>query len=319
MNLAIVLVDYNGLADTRRCLESLHGQTADIIVVDNASRETVSEALSNSFPDVYFVRSPVNGGWAGGNNLGLKLALERGAELVILLNNDTAVEPRFAECLLRAVENHPEFGILGLVIRFLDLPHEVQTEGVAFNKPHEAGFFQRLAVPLDGRVVEVDIVNGCCLMVRRSVVERIGFIDEEFFLIHEEADFCLRAQEAGFKLGVLGEALVYHKGSSTFGREGQGTQRYYDARNLLRLLRKHRGRSGERSYFRSAVHAGRYALSRYAIEREKGFAASADAVLMGLYDGAMGRYGPRSDRRRPGFRLMRWMIETVRRIKSIAR
>jgi hypothetical protein len=318
---AIVLVDYNGLADTRRCLESLSGQNADIIVVDNASIVDVQAALAGDFPNVHFVRSPINGGWAGGNNLGIMSALARGAELIVLLNNDTAVEPQFAERLLAAAKSHPSYGILGPVIRFLNPPHEVQTEGVTFNKPQQPGFFQRVPVRLNvtelPTIVDVDIVNGCCLMLSRSVVEKIGYVDEAFFLIHEEADFCLRAQEAGFKLGVLAESLVFHKGSSTFERAGQGTQRYYDARNLLRLLRKHRGRPGERSFLRGFVHTIRYALSRYALEREKGFRESADAVLAGLYDGLIGRYGPRSDRWRPGFAVLQRIVAAIWRIKGV--
>lgn len=315
---AIVLVDFNGLDDTRRCLASLGRLTspADVVVVDNASTVNVAASLATEFPNAHFLRSPVNGGWAGGNNLGLKSALDRGADLVILLNNDTTVVPNFVERMEWAADNSPDHGVLGPVIRFMEPPHEVQTEGVSFNKPHEPGFFQRVPVPLTGNtIIDVDIVNGCCLMVRRAVVEKIGFIDEAFFLIHEESDFCLRTQEVGFKLGVLSEALVYHKGSSTFAREGKKLQRYYDSRNLLRLLRKHRDRPGERSRFKSLTHAWRYSLSRYAIEREKGFSESADAVLEGLYDGVMRRYGVKHDRWRPGFGLFRFAMSALWKIK----
>src|SRR5438445_788216 len=143
MPVAIVLVDYNGLADTRRCLESLSRLAGDIdvIVVDNASKADVQAALGGDFPSAHFVRCPVNGGWAGGNNRGMKIALARGADLVVLLNNDTTVEPSFVERLVAAAEAHPNYGILGPVIRFLSPPHEVQTEGVSFNKPHRPGFF----------------------------------------------------------------------------------------------------------------------------------------------------------------------------------
>ena len=82
------------------------------------------------------------------------------------------------------------------------------------------------------RVAEVDIVNGCCMMVSASVIRTIGMIDERFFLIHEESDFSCGAREAGFRCGILSEALVWHKGSSSFQRAGRQTQRYYDARNL---------------------------------------------------------------------------------------
>ncbi|CAN5485466.1 hypothetical protein BH11PLA2_BH11PLA2_34200 [soil metagenome] len=322
MMLAIVLVDYNGLDDTCKCLESLTHLTtpATIIVVDNASTVNVSDALATTFPHVLFIRSPVNGGWAGGNNLGLKLALDRGADLVVLLNNDTTVVPEFAARLQIAAETHPEFGILGPVIRFMEPPHEVQTEGVRFNTPQQPGFFQRVAVSLQfGNVVPVDIVNGCCLMVRRAVVEKIGFVDEEFFLIHEESDFCLRAQAAGFQLCVLAEPLVFHKGSSSFAREGKRFQRYYDARNLLRLLRKHGRRPGGRSRLSGRIHAWRYAFSRYAIERENGFRESADAVLEGLYDGVTRRYGAWQKRNRFAFGLFRRAIAGLWRVKSLLR
>ena len=184
----IVLVDYNGLDDTRRCLASLGGvgPAARVVVVDNGSRVDVAAALGATFPWATFLRSERNGGWAGGNNLGLRHALDTGAELVVLLNNDTVVGPDFADRVVAAADAHPDFGILGPVIRFLAPPHEVQTDGVVFNTPARPGFFQRHAVTLrppadaDGppTVAEVDIVNGCCLVVRRRVVERVGPIDE---------------------------------------------------------------------------------------------------------------------------------------------
>ncbi len=310
-NVWIVLVDYNGLEDTRVCLRSLAAlaDPASVVVVDNASKADVAAELRPEFPHVHFVRSPVNGGWAGGNNLGLRYALDRGAELVVLLNNDTTVAPDLVGRLSAAAAAHPDFGILGPVIRFMDPPCEVQTDGVRFNRPGRPGFFQREPIPLDRRdpprVVEVDIVNGCCLMVRRQVVEKIGLIDERFFLIHEESDFCLRAQRAGFRNGVLAEALVWHRGSSTFRREGQRLQRYFDARNLVRLIARHGGRPGTRGTLRSLAHHLRYAYHRYAIEREAGFADSANAVVEGLYDALRGRYGPYPTRPRPGLGLLR--------------
>ena len=323
---AIILVDFNGLDDTRKCLASLAGLVgaARVVVVDNASRVDVAAALSGTFPWATFLRAERNGGWAGGNNLGLKFALDGGADLVILLNNDTVVGPDFACRMVAAADAHPDFGILGPVIRFLAPPHEVQTDGVVFNGPARPGFFQRLAVPLPpaapqatpggvqpdppggaAAVAEVDIVNGCCLMVRRAVVERVGLIDEAYFLVHEESDFCLRAQEAGFKNGVVAESLVWHKGSSSFQREGKRLQRYFDTRNLARLLRRHRGRPTARGPWESRRHYLTYAYHRYAVEREGGFRDSADAVLEGLYDAMTDRWGPHLARRRPGLSLLR--------------
>ncbi len=321
-NVWIVLVDYNGLEDTRKCLRSLTGQSsaAQTIVVDNASQVDVTEALKAEFPWAHLIRSTTNGGWAGGNNIGMKYAMKQGADLVILLNNDTVVDPEFVTRLVAAANAYPEFGIIGPVIRFMDPPHEVQTDGVQFNRPDKPGFFQRqeikLTTAIPPKVMEVDIVNGCCLMVSRKVVEAIGYVDEEFFLIHEESDFCLRSQVAGFKNGVLAEALVWHKGSSTFKREGSRLQRYYDARNLVRLIHKHGHRSGSRGTWRSYAHHLRYSYHRYAIERDGNFTDSANAVLEGLYDAAWGHWGPYRKSVRPGLGVLRGILSLVWKLVS---
>ena len=319
-NTWVVLVNFNGTADTRACVRSLAGQPASVVLVDNASAPDPTAQLREEFPGIHFVRSEVNGGWAGGNNLGLRFALDRGADLVVLLNNDTTVSPDLIARLVAAAEAYPEFGIIGPVIRFMDPPCEVQTDGVAFNRPDRPGFFQRSPVPLDSReipqVSEVDIVNGCCLMVRREVVERIGLIDEDFFLIHEESDFCLRSQRAGFRNGVLAEALVWHKGSSTFKREGKRLQRYFDARNLVKLIARHGHRRGSRGKLRSFGHHLRYSWHRYSAEREGGFRESADAVVEGLYDAVAGDYGPYAKRPRPGVGVLRSAFDAAWRLKG---
>ena len=323
----IVLLNYNGLADTLRCLRSLEAAgRPDTVVVDNASAEDPSPALRRDFPWCPVVRNPVNGGWAGGNNVGVRHALSRGADFVILLNNDTVVAPDFAARLAAAAEAQPAFGVLGPVIRFMDPPHEVQTDGTLFNQKTQPGFFHRKPVALDPAatpaVTEVDIVNGCCMMIRADVFHRIGLIDERFFLIHEESDFCLRARRAGFRCGVLGEALVWHKGSSSFKRTGGRWQRYYDARNLYLLLSKHAAshRRG-RSRLRSLWEYLKYTYYRYALEREAGHADAADAVVEGLHDALAWRFGPFRAGSRPTVPLLRGVFEAWRAMRppSLAR
>ena len=318
----IVPVNFNGLDDTRKCLSSLEALTvpASVVVVDNASAFDPTAVLKAEFPWVHLVRNPVNGGWSGGNNTGIRYALERGAEHVVLLNNDTVVSPKLVERLLAAAAANPAFGVIGPVIRYMDEPDVVMTDGVVFNRPGFPGFFQRQPVPEreadPPRVDEVDIVNGCCMMIAAGVFRRIGLIDDRFFLIHEESDFCLRAREAGFRCGVLAEALVWHKGSSSFNRSGKRWQRYYDTRNLGLLLskhtaRSHTGRGGLASYSRYL----RYAYHRYCQEREDGQPDAADAVLEGLIDVATRKFGPHRPRTRWGVPVLRWVFETARRWK----
>jgi GT2 family glycosyltransferase len=319
----IVLVNYNGLADTRRCLASLGALRylrCSVIVIDNASVEDPRPHLASAFPACHWLRLPANGGWAGGNNAGIRHALQRGADYVLLLNNDTVVAPQLVDRLVSAAAQ-PGFGIVGPVIRFLEPPHEVMTDGCTFNGRSWPGFFQRKEIALVAQdppaLTAVDIVNGCCMMVAAPVFQRIGLIDERFFLVHEESDFCLRARRAGFRCGVLGEALVWHKGSSSFERSGKALQRYFDARNLALLLGKHPARRPQqRGPTRSRWEYLRYVYHRYTIEKERGQEAAADAVLEGLVDGLTGRYGPRVPGHRPAVPVLRYVADWCRRWRN---
>ena len=321
-NVWVVPVNFNGLADTRKCLRSLAklSPAAHVVVVDNASADDPLPTLRAEFPWAHVVQNAVNAGWSGGNNAGIRYALARGADAVILLNNDTVVRPDMVARLLAAFDAHPSYGVIGPVIRYMDEPESVMTDGTVFNRPGYPGFFERLPVPEETSdppaVTPVDIVNGCCMAVRAAVFRRIGLIDDRFFLVHEESDFCLRAQEAGFRCGVLAEALVWHKGSSSFARTGKRWQRYYDARNLGLLLAKHPGRGpGRRRGLRSYAAYLRYAYHRYCHEREGGSADSADAVLEGLIDTATRRYGAYRPGRRWAVPLLRVAFEAARRLK----
>jgi len=325
-NVWIVPVNFNGLEDTRKCLRSLEALThpAETVVVDNASREDPTPALAREFPWAHLVRNSVNGGWSGGNNTGIRFALDRGADFVILLNNDTTVRADMIERLLEAADAHPDFGVIGPVIRYMDEPDLVMTDGAGFNRADAPGFFPRIPVPEIAAdppaVAEVDIVNGCCMMIRAEVFRKVGLIDDRFFLIHEESDFCLRARAAGFKCGVLAEALVWHKGSSAFKQSGKRWQRYYDTRNLGLLLARHTsGRPQGRRGLKAYASYLKYAYYRYCHEREDGQPDAADAVLEGLVDAATRHYGPYEARRRWAVPVLRAVFETARRLKPARR
>jgi GT2 family glycosyltransferase len=311
----IVPVNFNGLEDTRKCLDSLGKLTVPtaVVLVDNASKDDPTAILSAEFPNVHVLRNETNGGWSGGNNTGIRFALDRGADFILLLNNDTTVHPRLIERLLAAMHANPAFGIIGPVIRFMDEPDTVMTDGTAFNRPGQPLFFERQPVPeREAAVDETDIVNGCAMFVRSEVFRRIGLIDDRFFLIHEESDFCLRAREAGFKCGVLAEALVWHKGSTTFKRSGKGWQRYYDTRNLGLLLSKHRGPRGKLNSYSRWM---KYAYHRWCHEREENQPDAADAVLEGLVDAFRRKFGPYQPRPRWAVPVLRGVFETARRLK----
>jgi len=323
-NIWIVLLTYNGIDDTLKCLRSLENikdPRMSVVVVDNGSNDNPLPAVQTGFPWAHTVKNADNFGFAGGNNRGIEYALEHGADWVMLLNNDTIVSENFIERMADAVAAHPGYSIIGPVINYMDEPETVMTDGVLFNMPGSRGFFMRKPVEVTSAtpptITEVDVVNGCCMMIAAPVFRSIGLIDERFFIYHEETDFCLRAKNAGYKSGVIGDQLVWHKGTSSFKKTGKALPRYYDARNLVLVLAKHGGaRYQGRSIFGTSVMYVRYIYYRYCVEREDGHPESADAVIAGFSDALTRRYGRFAPARRPLVTPIRMLFELGRRRPS---
>ncbi len=317
----VVVLSYNGLADTRTCLTSLYPALRAGVVpvlVDNGSTDGTAEAVAIEFPWCRVLRVEVNRGPVGGNNAGIKAALASGEKWILLLNNDTTVHPDLFDLLTEAAAANQEFSVLGPVIRFMDDPEVVMTDGCLFNVPKSRGFFSRKPVLLEGhrppRATAVDIVNGCCLMIRTDMVRKIGVFDERMFMYHDETDLCLRVIEAGGRLGVIDHALIWHKGSATSRATGKRSIRYFDARNLWFLLKKHRGAPlHDRSGLATRLAYFRYMYYWYSAERDAGKETSAAAVIDGICDGLAGVAGAYQVRQRRIGTLFRWVFDGIRR------
>lgn len=302
----IVVLNYNGLPDTLECLASLEPVRGNgdvrIWVVDNDSAIDPRAAIGKAYPWCEVVRSDENQGWAGGNNIGIRMALKADCQWVMLLNNDTRVSPDIIGRLLAAVDSDPSVGVVGPLIHEWDPPERVQTAACFFNRPEHDGMLQSVAAS-DHRTdppstVDTDIVNGCCMMIRADVIRKIGEVDERFFLIHEESDFCLRVKQAGFACRVLSEGHVWHKHSVTFGRDPSPLQRYYSARNAWLLTRKHAkfpATRGRWSSFWLLLRHGWYMIDH---DIQSGRPDAARAVIVGTLDAWTGRFGRRPERSR---------------------
>jgi GT2 family glycosyltransferase len=317
----IVVLSYNGLEDTRKCLTSLApamrpGATA--LLVDNGSTDGTYDAVGAEFPWCQCLRVDVNRGPAVGNNAGIQAALDAGAQWILLLNNDTVVDPAILDRLRDAATAHPDFSVIGPVIRFMDDPTEVMADGCIFNPSIPRGFFMRKPVELSGslppRITPTDAVNGACMAIKADILRRTGLFDEAFFIYHDESDLCLRIAEAGGKLGIIDHALVWHKGSATFQVAGKKSARYYDIRNLLYLLRKHRWapKNGRSRRVTMWVYL-KYSYYWYCFEREQGFDDSAAGVIEGLHDGLIGRQGRYEPKRSRVLGPIRLAFELARR------
>jgi GT2 family glycosyltransferase len=229
-SLLVVILNFNGIADTLECLASLRAQTlhdVDILVVDNASQHSQAAQIAAAFPEVEVIALPVNEGWAGGNNVGLRLALERGHGHVCLLNNDTLLDNDALEALLDASDRLEGRAMVMPAVRFYDRPDNWQLRP----DPASPGPSPDL--------VALNFAFGVCLLLPAGLLREIGLLDERFFLQLEETDYHLRAAAAGYGSFCALHARITHKESASFGGRVTEGKTYYEVRNTLLLARKH--------------------------------------------------------------------------------
>lgn len=231
---SVVIVNYNGGALLLECLARLLERTAvpiEILLVDNASSDGSAGEASRTFPSVRLITNSANVGFARASNQGMALAR---ADYLLLLNPDLIVRDRAVDTVHAYMAAHPEVGICGPRILLpsgrLDRPcrRSFKTPATYVHKalglsslfPGSRTFGRYYLSYLDERqTFEVDAVIGAFLMTRRSVIDRIGPLDERFFLYCEDEDFCLRVKKAGYKVVYLGEVVTVHHKSSSARRQ----------------------------------------------------------------------------------------------------
>jgi GT2 family glycosyltransferase len=242
-----VVVNWNLADETVACVDSLlaAGLPANCLyLVDNGSADDSVAVLHGRYGDrIKLIVSAKNRGFSGGNNLGIRRALADGMEWILLANNDTVVADDFFTQLMQVAESLPSQRLLGPLILYYDEPDRIWTLG---DRALGDTFITRSVlrnrrVPADLPAVEpVDYLTACGLLVHREVFERIGFLDEHFFMYAEDADFCYRAQRAGFQLACATRAKMWHKVSRSTGVY-HPQARYWRTCNQIRFYRRHSG------------------------------------------------------------------------------
>jgi hypothetical protein len=235
------------VADTRECLQSLRGLTYPnffTVVVDNASSDGTAEIVRSEFPEVTLLVNPRNTGFTGGNQTGVREAIQRDAAFLFLLNPDTTVAPDLLECLLAAWEATPNLGAIGPLMLLSDAPETIWSAGGLIDtRGQVAHLLQGEPIPQEPAFLPCDFVSGCGLLLSRSVFEQVGFFDERFFLYFEEADLCARIRRAGYGVGTVLAGRLWHKVSRSTGKDSPLTL-YYMRRNQLLYLKKNGTRLG---------------------------------------------------------------------------
>ena len=288
---AIILINWNNESDTAECLEScqaLDYPDCSIIVVDNGSGDGSGGRLRERFPGVEVIETGCNLGFAGGNNVGIRHALENRAGLVWLLNNDTVVDPGALTALIDVAERDRTVGMVGSKISYYEAYDKLWYAGgnlddrTPYRCSHR-GLNEEDRGQYDD-TGETGFVTGCSLLVRREVIEQIGLLDEKLFLYFEDTDWGARARRSGWKLMYAPLSIVLHKASASLGGMESPLMRYYLARNILYFIRK----NYPRVFFRAF---GFDLFQNVIVMVKKGRLSAAGWALRGIVDFLRGRTG----------------------------
>jgi GT2 family glycosyltransferase len=234
---SIIIPNWNGRHHLQACLSSLRHQTFtdfEVLLVDNNSTDGSQEFVSDHFPEVRLIALDRNLGFTGGSNAGYEAA---NGEYIILLNNDTETEPGWLTALVDAFERYPEAGILASKIMLFDRRDHFHSAGDYYEVdgiPGNRGVWQSDQGQFD-QEQEVFSACGAAAAYRRTMLEDIGFLDDDFFFSCEDVDMGWRAHLAGWCVIYVPTAVIYHKLKAT---GGSVTGSYYDGRNFLYLIWK---------------------------------------------------------------------------------
>lgn len=288
-----IILNWNGLRDTLECIESvknLEYPAMQVLVVDNGSTDGSPSVIRERYPSITLLRNEKNIGFAGGNNLGMEKALEMGTDYLWLLNNDTVLEKDTLGKIVAATLDSPEVGLASPYIYFHEEPDRIQFCGSYID------WDQRRIVKLEkgeifpGKGENVSLW-GTALLIKRQVVEEVGYLNEKYFAYHEDEEYCMRAARAGFRCVVVPEARIFHKNSRSTGSNDAPMQVFLRSRNLFFLWADSLG--GMARY----LHIPRYLshiISYGGSLREKNLPESVEACMDGVWHAYRGEGGARN-------------------------
>lgn len=251
--ITLVTVNYNTEEDTLNLLKSLDSVKIgplnfDIIIVDNGSSKAFV-LPKNSADNITLIRSEINTGFSGGYNMGIKEALKNGASYVLAVNNDTIVDSDMIKELLKVLDSDPKIGMVVPKIYFAK-GHEFHKD--RYKKEELGKVFWYAGGNTDwaniksihrgvdevdtgqyDQIQETDFATGCCIMLKREVLEKVGLFDDKYFLYYEDADLNERIKKAGYKIYYVPSAVLIHVNAASSGGPGNTLHDYFITRNQM--------------------------------------------------------------------------------------
>lgn len=300
----VIVLTWNQHELTLDCLDSLSAldypaDRIQVIVVDNGSTDGTVGAIYERYASVIVLENGENLGFAEGNNVGIRQALKGNADYIMLLNNDTAVDPSMLNELLAVIEADPGVGIVGPKMLYFDEPDRIWCAGNKFDWHSGESVRLQAEEPDLGAETpateelprEADFITACAICLRRQVIEEIGLLDPRFFIYYEETDWCMRARAAGWKILYVPRARMWHKVSAAMGTTSPATA-YYMSRNVLLFMAKNRRGlpklySLARVSTRNLLTVAAYTVKSHAGRRRP----NRNARLLAMRDAVTGRWG----------------------------
>lgn len=294
---AVVLINWNNYQDTLECIDSIQKSTYKniyIIVVDNNSQNNSVQILNEKAKDIKLILSDENTGFTGGNNIGIRYAIKVNADFILVLNNDTLIEKSAIEGLILASIEHNDVDIFTPKILFHPDRNLIWSAGTTYDKNKLIGLNYGYKIndsPEFNTIRDLDYGVGCALMVRSSVIKKIGALTEDYFATWEDVDFGLRAREAGFIIRYIPSSIIWHKESSSSGGMDSPQYVYYQTRSALVFQRR-----WARSLF-TQIYGHSYYFA-YCLKRSYKFMIYGNfrgilAIMMGVNDSIFNRLGRR--------------------------
>jgi GT2 family glycosyltransferase len=238
----IIILNWNGKKDTVECLDSLKEITYpnyEITLVDNGSVDGSVEFVKKKYPEVEIIESIKNLGFAEGNNVAIRKAVERGTDYILMLNNDTVVDPEFLRELVKVLENDSSVGIAGPTVYYYKEKDRIQSAGgkICFYRGQTPHLTSKNDIKLN-EIRDVDYIMGCALLTKCELFKKIGYLNKDYFAYWEETDWCIRAKKAGYRIVHAPVAKVWHKGGSTT-QKTRGFYEYQMTRNMFWFMKTH--------------------------------------------------------------------------------
>lgn len=287
-----LIVNHNGRKYLKDCLSSLskikcNNYKLKVVVIDNASMDNSIKYIAKKFPKFKIITFHRNKGFTGAVNYGFKYVLKRKSKYVLLLNNDTKVKSNFLNHLISFADKNSDAGILSPIIYEDSKNKKIwfaggKLEPLRFSSQHLS--FENNVVSIK-KPYESEYLSGCCMLIKRKVIEKVGLFDNRFFLYYEDVDYCLRAKIEGYKNYIIPKSKIIHLRNKT--TIDNAYQEYYLSRNHLLILQKMAPfKIKVREYLRTI----KTIYEKLKIQKDD---TKAHYALMGIKDYLLGRFGKR--------------------------